>query len=58
MKEELTLRKTAADRTQDISDTVRHMEVEIQDDRGGRLAGRAADADRAVAAPQPVGAVR
>jgi len=36
VKEELTLRKTAADRTQDISDTVRHTEVEIQDDRGGR----------------------
>jgi hypothetical protein len=33
VKEELTLRKTAADRTQDISDTP---EVEIQDERGGR----------------------
>jgi uncharacterized protein (TIGR02271 family) len=44
VKEELTLRKTAADRTQDISDTVRHTEVEIQDDRGGRsLAGTATD---------------
>jgi uncharacterized protein (TIGR02271 family) len=36
VKEELTLRKTAADRTQDISDTIRHTEVEIQDERGGR----------------------
>ena len=44
VKEELTLRKTAADRTQDISDTVRHTEVEIQDDRGGRgTLGAAAD---------------
>ena len=42
VKEELTLRKTADDRTQDISDTVRHTEVEIQDERGGRtLAGTA-----------------
>jgi uncharacterized protein (TIGR02271 family) len=39
VKEELTLRKTAADRTQDISDTVRHTEVEIQDERGGRSIG-------------------
>jgi uncharacterized protein (TIGR02271 family) len=36
VKEELTLRKTAEDRSQDIRDTVRHTEVEIQDDRGGR----------------------
>ena len=44
VKEELTLRKTTDDRTQDISDTVRHTEVEIQDDRGGRsLAGTATD---------------
>jgi uncharacterized protein (TIGR02271 family) len=35
VKEELTLRKTTADRTQDIRDTVRHTEVEVQDDRGG-----------------------
>ena len=40
VKEELTLRKTTDDRTQDISDTVRHTEVEIEDERGGRsLAG-------------------
>jgi uncharacterized protein (TIGR02271 family) len=44
VKEELTLRKTTADRTHDISDTVRHTEVEIQDDRGGRSrAGTATD---------------
>ena len=44
VKEELTLRKTTDDRTQDISDTVRHTEVEIQDDRGGRnLVGTATD---------------
>ena len=36
VKEELTLRKTTDDRTQDISDTVRHTEVEIEDERGGR----------------------
>ena len=42
VKEELTLRKTTDDRTQDISDTVRHTEVEIEDERGGRtLAGTA-----------------
>ena len=43
VKEELTLRKTTDDRTQDISDTVRHTEVEIQDERGGRLASSATD---------------
>ena len=44
VKEELTLRKTTDDRTQDISDTVRHTEVEIEDERGGRsLAGTATD---------------
>jgi uncharacterized protein (TIGR02271 family) len=44
VKEELTLRKTIDNRTQDISDTVRHTEVEIQDERGGRtLAGAATD---------------
>jgi hypothetical protein len=44
VKEELTLRKTTDDRTQDISNTVRHTEVEIQDDRGGGgLAGIATD---------------
>ena len=36
VKEELTLRKTTDDRTQAISDTVRHTEVEIEDERGGR----------------------
>ena len=49
VKEELTLRKTAADRTQDISDTVRHTEVEIQDDRGGRLASSASDVSGQIA---------
>ena len=40
VKEELTLRKTAEDRTQEIHDTVRHTEVEVQDERAGRgLAG-------------------
>jgi uncharacterized protein (TIGR02271 family) len=44
VKEELTLRKTTDDRTQDISNTVRHTEVEVQDDRGGGgLAGIATD---------------
>jgi uncharacterized protein (TIGR02271 family) len=44
VKEELTLSKTTDDRTQDISDTLRHTEVEIQDDRGGRdLVGAATD---------------
>jgi uncharacterized protein (TIGR02271 family) len=36
VKEELTLRKTAEDRTQEIHDTVRHTEVEVQDERAGR----------------------
>jgi uncharacterized protein (TIGR02271 family) len=49
VKEELTLRKTAADRTQDISDTVRHTEVEIQDDRGGRLASSASEVSGQIA---------
>jgi uncharacterized protein (TIGR02271 family) len=47
VKEELTLRKTAEDRTQEIQDTVRHTEVEVQDERAGRgLAdvGRTGDA--------------
>ena len=35
VKEELTLRKTTEDRTQDIHDTVRHTEVEVEDGRGG-----------------------
>jgi uncharacterized protein (TIGR02271 family) len=35
VKEELTLRRTAEDRTQEIHDTVRHTEVEVQDERGG-----------------------
>ena len=42
VKEELTLRKTAEDRTQDIRDSVRHTEVEVEDDReGGRVVGGA-----------------
>lgn len=49
VKEELTLRKTAADRTQDISDTVRHTEVEVQDDRGGRLASSASEVSGQIA---------
>jgi uncharacterized protein (TIGR02271 family) len=50
VKEELTLRKTTDDRTQDISDTVRHTEVEIQDDRGGRgLVGTATDVSGRIA---------
>jgi hypothetical protein len=44
VKEELTLRKATDDRTQDVSDTVRHTEVEIEDERGGRpLTGTATD---------------
>jgi uncharacterized protein (TIGR02271 family) len=44
VKEELTLRKTTDDPMQDIRDTVRHTEVEIEDERGGRnLAGTATD---------------
>jgi uncharacterized protein (TIGR02271 family) len=49
VKEELTLRKTTADRTQDISDTVRHTEVEIQDDRGGGLASSAGEVSGQIA---------
>ena len=49
VKEELTLRKTAADRTQDISDTVRHTEVEVQDDRGGRLASSSSEVSGQIA---------
>jgi uncharacterized protein (TIGR02271 family) len=49
VKEELTLRKTAADRTQDISDTVRHTEVDIQDERGGRLASSASEVSGQIA---------
>jgi hypothetical protein len=44
------LRKTTADRTQDISATVRHTEVEIQDDRAGRdLVGAATDVSDLIA---------
>jgi hypothetical protein len=44
VKEEITLRKTTDDRTQAIRDTVRHTQVEIEDERGGRtLAGTATD---------------
>jgi uncharacterized protein (TIGR02271 family) len=49
VKEELTLRKTATDRTQDISDTVRHTEVEIQDDRGGGLGSTTSDVSGQIA---------
>jgi hypothetical protein len=49
VKEELMLRKTAADRTQDLSYTVRHTEVEIQDDRGGRLASLASEVSGQIA---------
>ena len=39
--EEITLRKEAEERTETVSDTVRHTEVEVEDERGGRqrLAG-------------------
>jgi len=39
--EEITLRKEADDRTESVSDTVRHTEVEVEDDRTGseRLTG-------------------
>ncbi len=44
VKEEVTLRKTTRDRTEEIRDTVRHTEVEVQDDRGGQgRAGAATD---------------
>jgi uncharacterized protein (TIGR02271 family) len=43
VKEELTLRKTTDDRTQDVRDTVRHTEVEIEDERGGRSLAGATD---------------
>ncbi|MBI0538324.1 DUF2382 domain-containing protein [Roseomonas sp. KE2513] len=33
VKEELVIRKDVSDRTQTVSDTVRHTEVEVQDDR-------------------------
>ena len=38
VKEEITLRKVSEDRAQTVSDSVRHTEVEVQDDRG-TLAG-------------------
>ncbi|MBV8895238.1 MAG: DUF2171 domain-containing protein [Acidobacteriaceae bacterium] len=50
VKEELTLRKTAEDRTQEISDSVRHTEVEIEDGRGRQgLTGAAADVSEQIA---------
>jgi hypothetical protein len=53
VKEELTLRKTTEDRTQDIQDSVRHTEVEVQDDRErGGLAGGAGA--QGVAAGSPI----
>ena len=54
VKEELTLRKTAEDRTQDIRESVRHTEVEVQDERerrgsvGGAAARGAMPAARSV----------
>jgi len=47
--EEISLRKTSEQRNQTVSDTVRHTEVEVQDDRGtvggtGRVAGLAGNA--------------
>ena len=43
VKEEITLRKTTEDRTQGIHDTVRHTEVEVEDDRGRGVKGAATD---------------
>lgn len=40
--EEISLRKTAEDRVQTISDTLRHTEVEIEDERTGLTKGKAA----------------
>lgn len=39
VKEEITLRRTQQDSQQTISDTVRHTEVEIEDDRGSPQVG-------------------
>jgi len=36
VKEEITLRKEAEERTETVSDTVRHTEVEVEDERGDR----------------------
>ena len=40
--EEISLGKVAQDRTQEIRDTVRKTEVEVEDERNGRVAGRTA----------------
>ncbi|HEY8564822.1 MAG TPA: YsnF/AvaK domain-containing protein [Beijerinckiaceae bacterium] len=39
VREELVVNKTAEERTQTVSDTVRRTEVEIEDERGNRVAG-------------------
>ena len=39
VKEELVIRKDVADRTQTVSDTVRHTEVEVQDERTAAATG-------------------
>ena len=41
VKEEITLRKVSEDRAQTVSDSVRHTEVEVQDERGTLAGGTA-----------------
>ena len=40
VKEELVIRKDVADRTQTVNDTVRHTEVEVEDDRAAGTMGK------------------
>jgi len=40
VKEEIGLRKVAGEQTKTVSDTVRHTEVEVEDDRCGYARGR------------------
>jgi stress response protein YsnF len=39
VKEEVVVRKEADQRTETVSDTVRSTEVDVEDDRGGRIRG-------------------
>ena len=39
VKEELVIDKDVEQRTQTVSDTVRHTEVEVEDERGNRVSG-------------------
>ena len=46
VREELVVRKEVEERTENISDTVRSTEVEVEDERGNRISGTTGSTDR------------